>query len=78
MAAGPGFTRPTVVYARQRDDANPDHQVVFRAVCAACRPMTVLGSTVERFLPFETTSSTDRGSQVGDRDRLARPAFTRG
>lgn len=58
--------RPTVVYAHHGGDANTDHQVVFKAVYAACRPMTVLGSSVERFLTFETPSSTDQAPQVGD------------
>ena len=58
--------RPTVVYAHHGGDANTDHQVVFKAVYAACRPMTTVGSTVERFLTFETPSSTDQAPQVGD------------
>lgn len=56
--------RPTVVYAHHGGDANTDHQVVFRAVYAACRPMTPLGSLVERFLTFETPSSTDQAPQL--------------
>lgn len=56
--------RPTVVYTHHGGDANTDHQVVFKAVYAACRPMTPLGSTVERFLTFETPSSTDQAPQV--------------
>jgi LmbE family N-acetylglucosaminyl deacetylase len=57
--------RPTVVYTHHGGDANTDHQVVFKAVYAACRPMTVLGSTVERLLTFETPSSTDQAPQIG-------------
>ena len=57
--------RPTVVYTHHGGDANTDHQVVFKAVYAACRPMTRLGSTVQRFLTFETPSSTDQAPQVG-------------
>lgn len=57
--------RPTVVYTHHGGDANTDHQVVFKAVYAACRPMTALGATVERFLTFETPSSTDQAPQVG-------------
>jgi LmbE family N-acetylglucosaminyl deacetylase len=56
--------RPTVVYAHHGGDANTDHQVVFKAVYAACRPMTPLGSLVERFLAFETPSSTDQAPQM--------------
>jgi methionyl-tRNA formyltransferase/LmbE family N-acetylglucosaminyl deacetylase len=58
--------RPTVVYAHHGGDANTDHQVVFKAAYAACRPMTPLGSTVQRLLTFETPSSTDQAPQVGD------------
>ncbi len=58
--------RPTVVYTHHGGDANTDHQVVFKAVYAACRPMTPLGSLVQRFLTFETPSSTDQAPQVGD------------
>jgi methionyl-tRNA formyltransferase/LmbE family N-acetylglucosaminyl deacetylase len=56
--------RPTVVYAHHGGDANTDHQVVFKAVYAACRPMTRLGSGLERFLTFETPSSTDQAPQI--------------
>lgn len=58
--------RPTVIYTHHRGDANTDHQVVFKATYAACRPMTPLGSTVQRLLTFETPSSTDQAPQVGD------------
>ncbi|MBV9920419.1 MAG: PIG-L family deacetylase [Pseudonocardia sp.] len=58
--------RPTVVYAHHGGDANTDHQVVFKAVYAACRPMTPLGSLVQRFLTFETPSSTDQAPQVAN------------
>jgi methionyl-tRNA formyltransferase len=66
VEAALGTHRPTVVYAHHGGDANTDHQVVFKAVYAACRPMTPLGSTVERLLTFETPSSTDQAPQVGD------------
>lgn len=66
VEAALGTYRPDVVYAHHGGDANTDHQVVFKAVYAACRPMTPLGSTVERFLAFETPSSTDQAPQVGD------------
>jgi methionyl-tRNA formyltransferase/LmbE family N-acetylglucosaminyl deacetylase len=58
--------RPSVVYAHHGGDANTDHQMVFKAVYAACRPMTPLGSLVQRFLTFETPSSTDQAPQVAD------------
>jgi methionyl-tRNA formyltransferase/LmbE family N-acetylglucosaminyl deacetylase len=66
VEAALGTYQPDVVYAHHGGDANTDHQVVFKAVYAACRPMTALGSTVERFLTFETPSSTDQAPQVGD------------
>jgi LmbE family N-acetylglucosaminyl deacetylase len=58
--------RPTVIYTHHRGDANTDHQVVFKATYAACRPMTPFGSTVQRLLTFETPSSTDQAPQIGD------------
>ncbi len=58
--------KPTVVYAHHGGDANTDHQVVFKAAYAACRPMTPLGSLVQRFLTFETPSSTDQAPQVAE------------
>jgi methionyl-tRNA formyltransferase/LmbE family N-acetylglucosaminyl deacetylase len=58
--------RPTVVYTHHHGDANTDHQVVFKATYAACRPMTRLGSIVQKLLTFETPSSTDQAPQVGD------------
>ena len=39
---------------------------MFKAVYAACRPMNPLGSTVDRFLTFETPSSTDQAPQVAN------------
>jgi methionyl-tRNA formyltransferase/LmbE family N-acetylglucosaminyl deacetylase len=58
--------QPTVVYAHHGGDANTDHQVVFKAAYAACRPMTPIGAHVERLLTFETPSSTDQAPQVAD------------
>jgi LmbE family N-acetylglucosaminyl deacetylase len=66
VEAAIGAHRPTVIYTHHGGDANTDHQVVFKAVYAASRPMTPLGSTVNRFLTFETPSSTDQAPQVGD------------
>lgn len=66
VEAAIGEHAPTVVYTHHGGDANTDHQVVFKAVYAALRPMTRLGATVERFLTFETPSSTDQAPQVGD------------
>ena len=58
--------RPTVVYTHHGGDANTDHHVAFKATYAASRPMTRLGSMVERLLAFETPSSTDQAPQVGE------------
>ncbi|MGE5404067.1 MAG: PIG-L family deacetylase [Candidatus Saccharibacteria bacterium] len=58
--------KPSVVYTHHGGDANTDHQVTFKAVYAACRPMTLIGSCVERLLTFETPSSTDQAPQIGD------------
>ena len=68
--------RPTVVYAHHGGDANTDHQVVFKAVYAACRPMTPLGSLVERFLTFETPSSTDQAPPMSNYAFVPRPSST--
>ena len=57
--------RPATVYSHHGGDANTDHNIVFQAVYAACRPMTRLGSHVKRFMTFETPSSTDQAPQVG-------------
>ena len=56
--------RPDVVYTHHGGDANTDHQLTFKAVYAACRPMTSFGSSVERLLTFETPSSTDQAPQL--------------
>jgi methionyl-tRNA formyltransferase/LmbE family N-acetylglucosaminyl deacetylase len=58
--------RPQIVYTHHRGDANTDHQVVFKAVYAACRPMSSIGSVVRRLLTFETPSSTDQAPQIGE------------
>ena len=51
---------PNVVYTHHRGDANSDHEVVFKATHAACRPMTRRGMGINQFLTFETPSSTDQ------------------
>jgi LmbE family N-acetylglucosaminyl deacetylase len=58
--------RPSVVYTHHGGDANTDHHVVFRATYAACRPMSQVGSSVQRLLTFETPSSTDQAPQLGE------------
>jgi methionyl-tRNA formyltransferase/LmbE family N-acetylglucosaminyl deacetylase len=56
--------RPTVIYTHHIGDANTDHHVAHRAALAACRPMSELGACVNRFLAFETPSSTDQAPQI--------------
>jgi LmbE family N-acetylglucosaminyl deacetylase len=56
--------RPQVVYTHHSGDANTDHNMTFKATYAACRPMTRFGASVERFLAFETPSSTDQAPPI--------------
>jgi methionyl-tRNA formyltransferase len=58
--------RPAIIYTHHGGDANSDHNTVFRATFAACRPMSTLGAGIERLLTFETPSSTDQAPQIGD------------
>lgn len=51
---------PSIIYTHHRGDANSDHEVVFKATHAACRPMTRRGGNISQFLTFETPSSTDQ------------------
>jgi LmbE family N-acetylglucosaminyl deacetylase len=52
--------QPQVVYTHHRGDANTDHQIVFRASYAACRPMGSLARSVQRLLCYEVPSSTEQ------------------
>jgi LmbE family N-acetylglucosaminyl deacetylase len=49
--------QPVVVYTHYSGDLNVDHQVTFRAVLTATRP--IIGGTVKRLLSFEVPSSTE-------------------
>lgn len=49
--------RPSVVYSQHGGDVNVDHQITFRAVLAATRP--VPGHPVREVLAFEVGSSTE-------------------
>jgi LmbE family N-acetylglucosaminyl deacetylase len=49
--------QPVVVYTHYSGDLNVDHQVTFRAVLTATRP--IMGGTVTRLLSFEVPSSTE-------------------
>ena len=55
---------PQVVYTHHGGDANTDHQIAFKATYAASRPMSRFGTSVERFLTFETPSSTEQAPQL--------------
>lgn len=57
--------QPEVVYTQHAGDLNIDHQITFRAVTTATRPLP--GSVVKRVYTFETLSSTEwsfGGNQV--------------
>jgi LmbE family N-acetylglucosaminyl deacetylase len=49
--------RPTVIYTHHGGDLNVDHQITFKAVMTACRPLP--GSTVNAIYTFEVASSTE-------------------
>ncbi len=49
--------RPTVVYTQHGGDLNIDHEVTFRAVLTATRPME--GCYVKKVLAYEVASSTE-------------------
>lgn len=49
--------RPSIVYSHHIGDVNVDHGLTHRAVYTACRPTP--DHPVERFLTFETVSSTE-------------------
>lgn len=48
---------PEIIYTHHFGDLNIDHQIVYRAVMTACRP--VPGISVRKILCFEVMSSTD-------------------
>jgi len=50
--------RPDEVWTHARDDVNIDHQIVFRSVLVATRPVSSR-HTVQRVLSFEVLSSTE-------------------
>jgi LmbE family N-acetylglucosaminyl deacetylase len=56
--------RPEVLYTHHAGDANTDHTMTFKATYAASRPMTRFGASVERFLAFETPSSTEQAPPI--------------
>ncbi len=49
--------KPDIVYTHHQGDLNIDHQITFRAVLTACRPLK--GETVKEIYSFEAPSSTE-------------------
>lgn len=52
--------KPDIIYTHHQGDLNIDHQLTFRAVLTACRP--VKGETVREIYSFEVPSSTEWNS----------------
>ncbi len=55
-----GEIKPDVVYTHHQGDLNIDHQITFKAVLIACRP--IKGETVREIYSFEVLSSTEWSS----------------
>ena len=51
------INRPEIIFTHFENDLNIDHQIVFKAVMTATRPMTK--SFVKKIISFEVPSSTD-------------------
>ncbi len=51
--------KPDVIFTHHQGDLNLDHQLIFRAVLTACRPLK--GETVRKLYSFEVPSSTEWG-----------------
>jgi len=49
--------RPQVIFTHHENDLNIDHQIVFKAVLTACRPLSK--ETVKTIFSFEVPSSTE-------------------
>ena len=49
--------KPDIVYTHHQGDLNLDHQITFKAVLTACRPLK--GETVKEIYSFEVPSSTE-------------------
>jgi len=56
--------KPGIVYTHHGGDLNIDHQIVYKAVLTACRPLP--GSPVHAIYAFETVSSTEWASPDTD------------
>ena len=49
--------RPDIIYTHHQGDLNIDHQIAYRAVLTACRPLK--GETITDIYSFEVPSSTE-------------------
>lgn len=49
--------KPNIVYTHHQGDLNIDHQIVYKSVLTACRPLG--GETVREIYSFEVLSSTE-------------------
>lgn len=56
--------QPAVIYTHHKGDLNVDHQMTYKAVLTATRPMT--GQPVKEIYTFETVSSTEWNFTYGD------------
>ncbi|OGO20352.1 MAG: GlcNAc-PI de-N-acetylase [Chloroflexi bacterium RBG_16_50_9] len=52
-----GKGRPEIIYTHHHGDLNIDHEITFKAVLTACRPLP--GETVKEIYSFEVPSSTE-------------------
>ncbi len=52
--------KPDIIYTHHQGDLNIDHQITFKAVLTACRPLK--GETVREIYSFEIPSSTEWNS----------------
>lgn len=57
--------RPSVIYTHHAGDLNIDHELTYRAVLTATRPMA--GQPVKEIYAFETVSSTEWNFAYGDK-----------
>ena len=56
--------QPTVIYTHHKGDLNVDHQMTYKAVLTATRPMA--GQVVKEIYTYETVSSTEWNFTYGD------------
>ena len=64
-----GKYKPEIIYTHHKGDLNIDHEITFRAVITACRPVS--DYSVKEINCFETLSSTEWN--FGDRDNIFNP-----